>query len=220
MGIGSSRGGATPLTLSLSSRIAHGLRSVGASHALLALSFAVIGFVWYSPSLHYQSLLVSNGVEGWSAATCQLYAIAARPLWGAAVACIVFFVATGRGGLLGAALAHPVWHPLATLAFGAYLLHPIIMYQLLFSATAVTHYSALSVASAYSAHLVLIYACAALLYLVIEAPCAAAERVFVGAIVSLAMGARHAAGHPLTAGEHHSGQQHTASEATSKVTSG
>jgi peptidoglycan/LPS O-acetylase OafA/YrhL len=64
----------------------------------------------------------------WSPNQTFLYAASSRALWALAIGIICFLCLQGAGGMVNALLSHPAWTPLSHLSFGAYLLHPIVIF--------------------------------------------------------------------------------------------
>merc|ERR1712039_80033 len=81
--------------------------------------------------------------------------------------------------LCDGALSHWVWHPLAKLTYGAYLLHPIIIKQFAGNMTSYFHYSLAEVYLHAWGHGCLAYGAAIILYCIVEKPCS----VLVDAVV-------------------------------------
>ena len=66
----------------------------------------------------------------WTAEATFLYAAFSRALWSASIATIIFLCTRGRGRFIGYLLSLPCWTPLAHLSFGAYLIHPIVIFTI------------------------------------------------------------------------------------------
>lgn len=156
----------------------------GPATAALALALLVLGLAWYAPALHYAAAQ-RTPPGGWSREGMEAFTVASRPLWSAALAVVLYLCATGRGGALHAVLSHPLWAPYARVSYCAYLLHPIVICTIAYSATSPARFTAFNFAVSYTATLVLVAAAAAVLHLVVEAPCAAAEQALVGEAVAV-----------------------------------
>ena len=163
----------------------------------LCASLLLLGLLFYYPALAYQGELAATefspltpalyaGSGRWSITQQQAYTIYARPLWALGLCVMLFLCATRRGGALGAALGASFWRPVATLAFGAYLYHPVVLYVLNLAAGAPPRYSPAMLATTYAATCVFSVLAAAVSYVLIEAPAAALEKVVVDAGIAVA----------------------------------
>lgn len=65
--------------------------------------------------------------SAWSSSTTFLYAAFSRTIWTLGVA-VIMHLCLGRRHLLSQILSWKCWTPLSNLAFGAYLLHPIVIF--------------------------------------------------------------------------------------------
>lgn len=154
-----------------------------AATAVHAAALAVLGALWYAPALNYAGALASTPPGGWSRAGLEAYTAFSRPAWAAALAAMLYLCATGRGGALHSALAHPLWAPYTRISYCAYLVHPLILFAVNFSATGQVRFSPVAVAVVYAANLVGVTAAAMVMHVVVEAPIAAAERALMDAVV-------------------------------------
>lgn len=173
----------------------------------LAASLTLLGVLFYTPTSAYrgelgQIVLTSTsapaykGAAQWSVADQQAYMAYSRPLWALGLCVMLYFCATRRGGVLELALGSPFWKPVATLAFGAYLYHPVVLYVLNLSAGASPRFSASFLATTYAATAVYAVLAAGVAYVLVEAPAAALEKLLVdGSLTTLsdALCARRAA---------------------------
>lgn len=66
----------------------------------------------------------------WTIQATFLYTAFSRALWSASIAAIIFLCTQRRGHAIGYLLSLPCWTPLAQLSFGAYLIHPIVIFTL------------------------------------------------------------------------------------------
>ena len=158
-----------------------------ASHAA---ALAVLGALWYAPAVNFAAARASTPPGGWSSAGMQAYTALSRPGWAAALAVVLYLCATGRGGALHAALAHPLWRPYCRLSYCAYLLHPLVLFAVNFSATSEVRFSPVAIAVVYTANLVIVCASAAVMHVIVEAPIAAAEKAVMGAVARRLRGSK------------------------------
>jgi peptidoglycan/LPS O-acetylase OafA/YrhL len=155
-----------------------------------AAALAMLGGLWYAPAVNYAGALGSTPPGGWSRAGLQAYTALSRPAWAAALAVVLYLCATGRGGALHSALAHPVWSPYVRISYCAYLLHPLVLFYVNFSATTQVRFSPVSLAVLHVANLVGVCAAAVAMHVAVEAPIAAAERVLMDAVARRLRGVR------------------------------
>jgi peptidoglycan/LPS O-acetylase OafA/YrhL len=64
----------------------------------------------------------------WSAHATFLYTAFSRATWSICIALVIRLCLEGRGFALGTCLSWRLWTPLAHLSFGAYLVHPIVIF--------------------------------------------------------------------------------------------
>ena len=160
------------------------------SMAVLAVALALLGVLWYVPANNFAGALGSTPPGGWSKEGIEFYTAASRPLWAAGLAAVLYLCAIGRGGVLHAVLAHPMWAPYVRISYCAYLIHPLILFGLNFSATTEMRFSVFSVAVAYTANLVLVAVAATVMHVVVEAPLAAVEKLLADAATAALRGSR------------------------------
>lgn len=123
----------------------------------------------------------------WSERTTWLYTTFGRPLWSIAVAIVLAHTTTtvveqrqeeggGYGGgccIVTTILSWPCWAPLSRLTFGAYLVHPIIIFVWQLGDREKTVFRFLTFAMNYLSVCCVSYIMAFVLSLTIELPCAA-----------------------------------------------
>lgn len=112
----------------------------------------------------------------WSDQPLFFYTWASRPLWSAALACMLYACFTGRGWLVGSFLSHKAWEPMARLTFGAYLAHPLVMQYVFTTSRSLVYYSATNAAVNFLAFFVLAHAVSAVMFIALEYPLAGIER--------------------------------------------
>ena len=160
----------------------------------LALCLTLLAILFYWPANAYKGELgqinffptapneFANSAQ-WSTFRQQAYMIASRPLWSLGLCVLIYFCATKRGGFLAAALGAPFFKPVATVAFGAYLYHPVVLYVLNLGVNSQPHFSNAFFATTYAATCV--YACltAGVMYCLVEAPAAALEKFIIDSVL-------------------------------------
>ncbi|XP_038052261.1 O-acyltransferase like protein-like [Patiria miniata] len=109
-----------------------------------------------------------------------LYNVFARPAFVMAVGWVAFSCLVGYGGPVNAILSWGFWTPLSRITFGAYLLHPIIMYTIYTSAKAVYHFTYMQWVIMFLANVVLAYAAAFVLSIGVEGPVMGLEKALLG----------------------------------------
>ncbi|XP_038052533.1 uncharacterized protein LOC119725264 [Patiria miniata] len=109
-----------------------------------------------------------------------LYNVFARPAFVTAVGWVSFSCLVGYGGPVNALLSWGFWAPLSRITFGAYLLHPIIIYTIYTSAKALYHFTYMQWVCLFLANLVLAYAAAFVLSIGVEGPVMALEKALLG----------------------------------------
>ena len=95
---------------------------------------------------------------------------AVKPLWAITVSLIIFGIALGFGGPVGALLSWGVWAPLSRLTFVTYLIHPIVMMVFFLTLRRTVSYSTLCFSFIIAGLMVVSYGVAALISLFIYLP--------------------------------------------------
>ncbi|XP_033121019.1 O-acyltransferase like protein-like [Anneissia japonica] len=110
------------------------------------------------------------------------YNTVSRFAWSAAVAWVIFACVNGHGGFVNTILSWAFWTPLARLSYGAYLLHPIVMYAVIYSWKTLFHFSYVDYAFFFVGSIVFAYASSFILAILIEGPFMRLEKVIFGKI--------------------------------------
>lgn len=115
----------------------------------------------------------------WTSGQTFWYTATSRPFWALSIAVICYLCLQGAGGLVNDFLSHPFWTPLSHLTFGAYLVHPIVIFVYQFGdrqkepfrmSTFLLDYLSMSMVS---------FGFSLLLALIVELPCAnVSKRLF------------------------------------------
>eukprot|EP00026_Physarum_polycephalum_P002087 Phypoly_transcript_02091.p1 GENE.Phypoly_transcript_02091~~Phypoly_transcript_02091.p1 ORF type:complete len:662 (+),score=60.51 Phypoly_transcript_02091:96-2081(+) len=108
-----------------------------------------------------------------------VYACCARSVFVFGTAIFMYACFKGHGGILRSILSVYMWLPIARLTYTAYLVHPIIMFVINFSATTNFHYSAIYAGVRYSSHIFMAYVLGLVFHLAIEKPTANLERLLL-----------------------------------------
>eukprot|EP01132_Coremiostelium_polycephalum_P004322 gene4322-5409_t len=95
--------------------------------------------------------------SGWSMSGVAFYNACSRTLF--CVALCTFMMATfyGHGGLLKYFLELPVWKPISKLTYATYLVHPMVIYIRVLSATVLFHYSWTEFAYTFIGNLIILF---------------------------------------------------------------
>lgn len=104
-----------------------------------------------------------------------VYITLSRPIWGLAVAAVVFACHNGYGWVVDSFLSMKVWIPLSRLTFNAYLVHPIVLTVIYGQLQTVVHYTDVTMAVYLVAFVVFSYATAAVVCVVVEFPLSTIE---------------------------------------------
>jgi peptidoglycan/LPS O-acetylase OafA/YrhL len=112
-------------------------RSAVRDHILLLLSLTGLALVTFITATGAYARRACRNEEWptvdecgstWSSLETFLYAAFSRAIWSICVSCIMKLCLEGRGRSLGQCLSWCIWTPLAHLSFGAYLIHPIVIF--------------------------------------------------------------------------------------------
>ncbi|XP_033120843.1 nose resistant to fluoxetine protein 6-like [Anneissia japonica] len=135
----------------------------------IATGLAVIYGLWGT----YEPKQMDQGVA-------VFYTTVSRFAWSVAVGWVAFACVTGYGGFANTLLSWGVWGPLGRLSYGAYLVHPFLIYNLILSMKTGFHFTYANLSVFYISVLALSYACAFVLSLLVEGPFMALEKVIFG----------------------------------------
>lgn len=114
--------------------------------------------------------LFQKSAQRWPQWAKDLYNASQRQLWAVGLCGLSHWLLSGRGALLRAFLAAPVWQVLAKLSYGAYLWHLVFIFVLYFSALDYKPFSRLDVAVSYVSVLVGSYGLSLCSFLLVEKP--------------------------------------------------
>ncbi|XP_011672917.2 O-acyltransferase like protein [Strongylocentrotus purpuratus] len=109
-----------------------------------------------------------------------IYLTFTRVGWGVAICWIIFACLQGYGGPVGVFLEWSFWIPLGRLSYCIYLVHPIVMYSVIFTQQVLFHFTYVSVAYLYVGNVVFSCAAALILSLLVEGPIMGLEKVMFG----------------------------------------
>ncbi|EGG15390.1 hypothetical protein DFA_10224 [Cavenderia fasciculata] len=116
--------------------------------------------------------------QGWSIHSTAFYNAASHPLYAVAAAVYLFTCMAGHGGCLAWFLERPLFKPLATLSYAAYLVHAIVVWVITFSASTLFAYSTTAFISLATSVLAITFFFALILHLTIEKPLINLEKLF------------------------------------------
>ncbi|XP_038052246.1 uncharacterized protein LOC119724969 [Patiria miniata] len=109
-----------------------------------------------------------------------MYTVFSRAAFVMAVGWVAFACVTGYGGPVNALLSWGFWAPLSRITFGAYLLHPILMYSFYTTAKSQYHFTYIQYASMFISNTVFAYAAAFVLSIGVEGPVMGLEKALLG----------------------------------------
>ncbi|XP_072028267.1 nose resistant to fluoxetine protein 6-like [Amphiura filiformis] len=109
-----------------------------------------------------------------------VYNCLSRFTFAVGVSWVMFACITGNGGYINSFLSWNFWNPLARLNFAAYLVHPIIIFQVILTKKALLHFTYVEMSYWFIANMVASYACAYILSLLVESPTVGIEKAFLG----------------------------------------
>ena len=108
----------------------------------------------------------------WSSAQTFWYTATSRAVWALGLSVICFLCLQGAGGLVNSFLSMPLWTPLSHLSFGAYLVHPIVIFVYQFGDRQKDAFRLLTFGFDFISVTATSFAMALLFTLVVELPCA------------------------------------------------
>ena len=156
---------------------------IGMFMALLLLAIVTFGTVTGAyvrrPCRYTEWPMLDDCGSIWSPEATFWYAATSRAAWAFAVCVIVDLCIRQRGGAVGAFLSLKCWTPLSHLSFGAYLVHPIVIFVWQLGNTQKETFRFLETGMNYVAVCVVSFGAALLLVLVVEFPCAALTKLYV-----------------------------------------
>lgn len=112
-------------------------------------------------------------------AAALFYLSCARTAWSLALAWLVTACATGYGGWVNHILSWKLWAPLGRLTYGAYLVHPMVIFGLYLNFVAPLQFSDLMFVYIFVSNVVLSYGIAYLVSMAIEAPMMQLEKIIL-----------------------------------------
>jgi peptidoglycan/LPS O-acetylase OafA/YrhL len=112
----------------------------------------------------------------WRTEMTFLYTAFSRAIWSTCIAVIMYLCLEKRGRAVGTLLSWSIWTPLAQLSFGAYLIHPIVIFVWQFGGREKITFRLFSFAMDFTSISVVSFALSAVAALIIEFPCSALLR--------------------------------------------
>eukprot|EP01097_Dermamoeba_algensis_P010422 TRINITY_DN7710_c0_g1_i1.p1 TRINITY_DN7710_c0_g1~~TRINITY_DN7710_c0_g1_i1.p1 ORF type:complete len:232 (+),score=43.59 TRINITY_DN7710_c0_g1_i1:78-698(+) len=116
---------------------------------------------------------------GWSDAINILYTTFSRFVWAIGLALVIFFCATGNGGLANTILSLPVFTVLSKLTYLTYLVHSIVLNAIFYNFNQPIYYHDFIWATLAIGAMTMSFACALVLNLMVEMPLINLEKVFL-----------------------------------------
>ena len=109
----------------------------------------------------------------WERHSTFLYTAFSRAIWSICIALLLRSFLEGKGGMLRQLLAWKLWTPLSHFSFGAYLIHPIVIFVWQLSSQEKSSFQLLSFCMDFISVTVMSFAAAAVACLAVELPMAA-----------------------------------------------
>ncbi|XP_030840749.1 nose resistant to fluoxetine protein 6 [Strongylocentrotus purpuratus] len=100
-----------------------------------------------------------------------------RFAWAISIAWICFTCIKGYGGVINSFLSWNFWIPMGRLTYCTYLIHPLVIYNVLMSGKALFHFGIISFSFYFVGSVVFCYLAALILSLLMEVPAAGLEKV-------------------------------------------
>lgn len=112
----------------------------------------------------------SDGKAVWTTENNVIYIALARPAFCLGVVFIVLLSLLGRGGVIEPLLSSPFWLPLSRLAYGMFLVHPMVIGAVYLSSGQLLYYRDITIFYYVISHTLLSVALAVFLYAFVERP--------------------------------------------------
>ncbi|XP_071495105.1 O-acyltransferase like protein-like [Diadema antillarum] len=113
-------------------------------------------------------------------AEALIYLTFSRLAWGVAVGWVIFACLVGAGGPIGEFLGWSFWVPMARLSYAAYLIHPVLMTNNVYTTQFLYNMTYVTIAYHFIGNVVVSYTAALVLSLLIEGPTLGLEKVMFG----------------------------------------
>jgi peptidoglycan/LPS O-acetylase OafA/YrhL len=133
--------------------------------AVFTVTVAVMLAIFYGVTDMY-----NHKVPNWSKARLVMYSSLSRPVWGLGLGVLSLLWFSAPSNWISRALSAGFWEPIARLSYGAYIVHPIVLFSVYSAATQAPRYSVLQLGFNFAGAYFLTYACSAVLFLFIEKP--------------------------------------------------
>lgn len=135
----------------------------------IATALAVVYGLYYYNHNNTPMTIVASG----------FYGSLSRTLWGMCLSWVVIACMSGYGGPVNSILSWPIWAPLGRLTFGAYLVHPIVIFVYYMNLVTPLHFTDLTMIYMFIANLVVSYLVAFIVSMAVEAPMMQLEKLIV-----------------------------------------
>jgi peptidoglycan/LPS O-acetylase OafA/YrhL len=161
------------LSLTLTTRLA----MVTAILILTLVSFITAAGAYSRRACRYEEWPELNECGStWTAGQTFWYAATSRAFWALGIGIICFLCLQGAGGMVNTLLSLPVWTPLSYLSFGAYLLHPIVIFVYQFGDRQKESFRLSTFGLDYLAVSIVSFALSLAFTLIVELPCASISK--------------------------------------------
>jgi len=151
----------------------HHICMILALSLLVVVTFGTVTGAYARRPCRYEEWPTKNDCGSiWSPQATLWYTALSRIAWSVAVCVIVDLCLQGHGSVVGEFLSLKCWTPLSHLSFGAYLVHPIVIFIWQLGNTQKETFRFLEVGMNYIAVCVMSFGAALVLALFVEFPCA------------------------------------------------
>lgn len=157
------------LTVTLKTRLA----MTAAVLILATVTFITVTGAYSRHACNFREWPEQNGCGStWSSTQTFWYTGTSRALWALGLGVVCYLCLQGAGGHINTFLSLPVWTPFSHLSFGAYLVHPIVIFVHQFGNMQKEPYRLSSFGLYYLSVSIVSFGFALLFALVVELPCA------------------------------------------------
>lgn len=107
---------------------------------------------------------------GLSRTSLIIYQSLSRTGWSLAIAWLIFLCSIHQGGIVNSILSWPIWLPFTRLNYAAFLVHPTILYIIIFNRTVPFYYQPHILLNNFVSHIFFSYLAAIVVYMFFETP--------------------------------------------------
>ena len=112
----------------------------------------------------------STNELGLSRTLLVAYQSLSRTGWSLSIGWLIFLCSTNQGGIVNTILSWPIWLPFARLNYAAFLVHPTILYIIIFNRTVPFYYQPHILLNNFVSHIFFSYLAAIVVYMFFETP--------------------------------------------------